>query len=473
MPAEKPYDDLTLEASEDETVLGIPAITSVGYGRAGRIDSLTESAGLDMDDPVVEPHLAPSDGPTLPRPGIHPMYQTPLESLPAADVYARSPYPGADTIPDTMRPSPLDVAEPRPYSHVSAGPPVFDLQPPSTAPLPGSSAAAGIYPASRILENAQSTLTAELTAEFGNTSGRRQGVPHEVASRPWNWGAFLLTPAWCASNGAQTIGYAWALLFLVALLAAGFVPAPIGRAIGLLLTASAIGVGVFAGLRGNTVAWENRRFEDVDDFAQTQRAWAIAGYVSAGAALALGSIILAIVSITTAPRPSDDRASSTPAVVVNHAPAANPNSPLYGFVQPMNPVHAQPPGPSQVSTPMTSVPQSSGYTQAPSAQPSYGDYGGPPPAADQSSTPQNQPYQQTAPAQNDSQYQDPNAQQQPADSNAQPAYNQAAPSDNQQPQNAAPPSTTQQAPSDSQSTQPSSTPAAPQAPEYGGPPPAQ
>ena len=87
-----------------------------------------------------------------------------------------------------------------------------------------------------------------------NTSGGGAGavVPPEV--NRWNWGAFLLTWIWGIGNGTF-------IAFLV------FVPL--------------VNIPMFfvLGAKGGAWAWQNKRWNSVEDFRRTQRMWARWGII--------------------------------------------------------------------------------------------------------------------------------------------------------------------------------------------------
>nr|WP_199044079.1 cytochrome c oxidase assembly factor Coa1 family protein [Dyella sp. ASV24] len=87
-----------------------------------------------------------------------------------------------------------------------------------------------------------------------NTSGGGAGavVPPEIDR--WNWGAFLLTWIWGIGNGT-----------LIALLM--FIP---------LVN---IPMWFVLGAKGSAWAWQNKRWNSVEDFQRTQRTWARWGIV--------------------------------------------------------------------------------------------------------------------------------------------------------------------------------------------------
>ncbi|MCE5313909.1 MAG: hypothetical protein ABFD49_02610 [Armatimonadota bacterium] len=89
-------------------------------------------------------------------------------------------------------------------------------------------------------------------AYSNNTSGGGSTVFVPLEVRGWNWGAFLLGWIWAIANRT------W---------------------IGLLALVPYIGVimWVVLGVKGNEWAWQNRRWDSVEQFKATQRVWAYWG----------------------------------------------------------------------------------------------------------------------------------------------------------------------------------------------------
>jgi hypothetical protein len=87
-----------------------------------------------------------------------------------------------------------------------------------------------------------------------NTSGQGKlaSVPKEI--QKWNWGAFFLTFIWGIGNGV------WRS-FLI------FIP---------IIN---IAVPFILGAKGNTWAWQNRIWRDVNHFKKVQKTWAIVGLI--------------------------------------------------------------------------------------------------------------------------------------------------------------------------------------------------
>ncbi len=96
-----------------------------------------------------------------------------------------------------------------------------------------------------------------------NTSGMKGDVPPEIAALKWNWGASGLPFLWTVSH---KMTWGWALL-LVNILSR--VPG-----VGIVFIVLSLVVGVYLGLNGHKMAWQNRRFEGgVEQFLQVQSRW--------------------------------------------------------------------------------------------------------------------------------------------------------------------------------------------------------
>lgn len=73
----------------------------------------------------------------------------------------------------------------------------------------------------------------------------------------WNWGGFLLSWIWALGHEQITSG--------VIILVASMIPG--------LGTIVRWGFKIYFGLKGNELAWRNRRFDTISQFQDTQRAW--------------------------------------------------------------------------------------------------------------------------------------------------------------------------------------------------------
>jgi hypothetical protein len=97
-----------------------------------------------------------------------------------------------------------------------------------------------------------------------NTSGQGAGavVPPEIQGK-WNWGAFLLNWIWAIGNQV------W---------------------IGLLALVLGWIMAIVLGIKGNDWAWQNRKWESVEQFKQVQSAWTKWGVV-----IFILSVVLSII----------------------------------------------------------------------------------------------------------------------------------------------------------------------------------
>jgi len=109
----------------------------------------------------------------------------------------------------------------------------------------------------------------DIRALIGNTSGMgsSQLVPPEIA-RGWNWGAFGLTPLWGIAHNT------WLALLCFSV----FLCPPFG-----ILTWGI--VALIMGAFGNQWAWQNRRWQSVEQFYEVQRKWALWGLATSGVGL--------------------------------------------------------------------------------------------------------------------------------------------------------------------------------------------
>lgn len=97
----------------------------------------------------------------------------------------------------------------------------------------------------------------------------------------FNWGAFLLGWIWCFGNGKAGLG--------ILLLILGF----LGRTpyIGLLFAIPIIIIGIILGVKGNKIAWNNKKWNSVADFEKALKTWNLVGI--------LFTIIIAIITAYT------------------------------------------------------------------------------------------------------------------------------------------------------------------------------
>jgi hypothetical protein len=112
--------------------------------------------------------------------------------------------------------------------------------------------------------------------ENGSGQGKASQVPAEIDR--WNWGAFLLNWAWGVGNNTL---------------------------IAFLMFAPCVNVAMpfVLGAKGSVWAWQNRRWESVEQFKAVQRKWALAGVGVLGLGLVL--MVALFFAITAAMKSSE------------------------------------------------------------------------------------------------------------------------------------------------------------------------
>ena len=157
------------------------------------------------------------------------------------------------------------------------------VQPPAAPPTPPPVAA----PAAKSFM-APLTPPAPYTPEMGNNSGQGPvtAVPPELAG--FNWGALLLS--WIWSIGHQ----AW--LGLAITLGPGLLGGMLRHGVpflGSLFSLAGLAGAIYQGLHGNEWAWQNRRWDSLQQFKDTQRVWMIWGLILA--ALGVVGIVISLI----------------------------------------------------------------------------------------------------------------------------------------------------------------------------------
>ncbi|MBR6126586.1 hypothetical protein IKQ21_02780 [bacterium] len=121
--------------------------------------------------------------------------------------------------------------------------------------------------------------TAGQSSGDGNNSGQGPNTPvPDVVAKRFNWGACLLNWIWGLGNKT----YITLLIFLVS-------------AIPIINFIAPLVMIIWFGIKGNTWAWQNKRFQSVEHFHAYQKKWAIAAVI-----IQLILIPLAIVGIGAA-----------------------------------------------------------------------------------------------------------------------------------------------------------------------------
>jgi hypothetical protein len=102
---------------------------------------------------------------------------------------------------------------------------------------------------------------------FVNNSGQGVGTPVPAEIQGWSWSAFLMGWIWCiAHNSWLGFGVSLGAWVLQGLIVHGRIPLGLAAAI-------------FCGAKGNEWAWQNRRWESLQQFRDTQRVWVVWGIV--------------------------------------------------------------------------------------------------------------------------------------------------------------------------------------------------
>ena len=108
-----------------------------------------------------------------------------------------------------------------------------------------------------------------------NTSAQGKGsaVPEEI--KGLSWGGFFWNWIWAVVNNA---GLLWILI--------GFFFSPVAS--------------IFLLIKGNELAWQNKRWDSVEAFKSHQRKWAIAGLILIGFSVAIACISTFLLVILSA-----------------------------------------------------------------------------------------------------------------------------------------------------------------------------
>lgn len=117
---------------------------------------------------------------------------------------------------------------------------------------PVAKAEEAVEPTPQKAEPAPATTAAPTGVSTAGSGGLNGAFPQELGG--WNWGAFFLSWIWAIGNST------W---------------------IGLLALISPISliVAIILGVKGNEWAWQNRKFESVEQFKAVQKAWATWGVI--------------------------------------------------------------------------------------------------------------------------------------------------------------------------------------------------
>lgn len=101
-----------------------------------------------------------------------------------------------------------------------------------------------------------------------NNSGAGKDSPVlDIVAKRFNWGACLLSWIWGLGNRS----YITLIIFPIAILS--IIPV-----VGFIIQIGAI---IWFGINGNKWAWQNKRWNSIEEFHRVQKKWAIAGVIVA------------------------------------------------------------------------------------------------------------------------------------------------------------------------------------------------
>lgn len=97
--------------------------------------------------------------------------------------------------------------------------------------------------------------------------------PSQPDLQKWSWGAFVLSWIWGLFNGCW-----WMIFINIGMVIFTFVLSliPFGVLLAMVIN---FGISIFFGMKGTQLAWENRSWNNVQDFEQTQSIWNKVGIV--------------------------------------------------------------------------------------------------------------------------------------------------------------------------------------------------
>lgn len=123
--------------------------------------------------------------------------------------------------------------------------------------------------------------------DITNNSGQGANSPVlDIVAKKFNWGAFWLSWIWGLGNKTY-ITFVILIAFILSII-------PI---LGVFIP---LGVSIWFGIKGNQWAWQNKKWESVEQFHRVQKIWAIIGTIFAGLSFVLCFIgIIAALTLPT------------------------------------------------------------------------------------------------------------------------------------------------------------------------------
>lgn len=123
-----------------------------------------------------------------------------------------------------------------------------------------------------------------LNQKISNTSGsgKNATVPNEI--KKWNWGAFLLSWIWAIAHKTW-IGLIALLPFVLMGVIAPFTEKS-DEAGGLFIIT--FGMMIVLGIKGNEWAWQNNKWESLEEFLLIQKKWSRIALIIIGVFIIVG-----------------------------------------------------------------------------------------------------------------------------------------------------------------------------------------
>lgn len=110
-----------------------------------------------------------------------------------------------------------------------------------------------------------------------NSGGGKGSAVLDIVAKRFNWGAFLLSWIWGLGNRT----YITLVIFPAFLLCLIPILGPLAH----------LCIYIWFGIKGNTWAWQNKRWQSVEEFHRVQKKWAIAGVIVILLSLIAGIIL--------------------------------------------------------------------------------------------------------------------------------------------------------------------------------------
>ena len=114
--------------------------------------------------------------------------------------------------------------------------------------------------------------------ELINNSGKGNVPVIKVVSDKFNWAAFLMPILWGLFNNANKTAFVLIPGLIVPVLLGlckNSVPALVLAPLSTLCSLSNIVLCIWCGIKGNTWAWQNKRYKSIEHFHSVQKNWAI------------------------------------------------------------------------------------------------------------------------------------------------------------------------------------------------------